>query len=521
MKKLFTYIISLVFLISLLPLITPVGEVSYCCEKTKAGAWCQNAPASSCDTGFRKVPTSCESTSYCKLGCCYDSQEGTCMENTPEKVCDNSNGVWGQNAKCEIPQCSLGCCLIGDQAAFVTQTRCKRLSSLYGLEINFRTNFNSEVDCIANALSDVKGACVFEKEYEKTCQFITKKECSEIKSTTTTTTNESGGFLGLFSTKKNITTSLPTGTSFHEGYLCSSDELGTNCGPTEQTTCVEGRDEVYFVDSCGNLANIYDASKINDKNYWSKIKSETETCGIGLSNADSATCGNCDYFLGSTCKSYKKSEDKVKPNYGDNICRDLGCEYEGKKFNHGETWCAESKGIKSNLPGSRYFRLVCYNGDVTVEPCADFRQEVCIQDELNGFKTAACRVNMWQDCYAQTSKKDCDNTDRRDCKWSNDRCVPLFAPGFDFWNAEGDAESLCSMANTECTVKYEKKLGSEKKCVENCDCIGEGWQDENNKICISLGDCGSKTNYLGIQGFNEVRDKVKVESVAKGGEEEK
>ena len=58
------------------------NEVSFCCEKTNYGAFCQNAPASECDSAFKKTPTSCEGTSYCKLGCCYDSIEGTCARNT-------------------------------------------------------------------------------------------------------------------------------------------------------------------------------------------------------------------------------------------------------------------------------------------------------------------------------------------------------------------------------------------------------------------------------------------------------
>jgi len=393
MKKLFILIILGIFLVSG---VYAVGEVSYCCEKTTSGAWCQNAPIEKCDESFNKAPTSCEATSYCRMGCCYDSQEGTCMENTPQKVCENSGGVWEDNANCDIPQCKLGCCLIGNQAAFVTQTRCKRLSSLYGLEIDFRTNIGSEMECIASATSQVKGACVFERDYEKTCLFLTKKECLEMSGS------------GNSSIK------------FHKDYLCSAETLGTNCGPTEETTCVKGRDEVYFVDSCGNLANIYDASKIKDKNYWSKVYSKDESCAPSSSNANSASCGNCDYYLGSTCKKYKRGDDKVKPNYGDNICRDLSCEYEGKKYSHGETWCAQAKGIKDNLPGSRHFRLVCYNGDVSVEPCADFRQEVCLESDIEGFRTAACRANMWQDCVAQTNAKDCNNQDKRDCKWIND-----------------------------------------------------------------------------------------------------
>ena len=527
------------------------AQVSYCCEKIANGAWCQNAPREECDSGFRAVPTSCEATSYCKLGTCINSQEGICMENTPEVRCSETGGLWKEGEPDEIPQCQLGCCLIGEQAAFVTQTKCKKLSSLYGLETNYRTDIQSEIECIASAMPKVKGACVFEKEYEITCLLLTKKECQEMDA------------------------------EFHEGYLCSAEELATNCGPRGGTTCVEGKDGVYFLDTCGNLANIYDSSKINNKAYWTYIagtKAGVEVdCGSG-SNADSTTCGDCDYFSGSTCKAYERGET-ARPNYGDYICKDLGCEDEdfqtkhGKQPQHGETWCAEAKGVgaitvddqgmlsgsEENLPGGRYFRLICYNGEVSVEPCADFRQEVCIESEVGGFRVAACRVNMWQDCYAQENIKDCENFEKRDCKVvegfsilkdENGKslfededgnkvdasCVPKFAPGFNFWEAEGDAESLCSLGNMQCFVEYEKKIGSEKKvsgdwkCMEECradctwddplgicknkckdDCpatcvdsegnVKSSWIREMNELCSSLGDCGVSVNYLGKQGY--------------------
>lgn len=450
------------------------SETSYCCEKTTSGAWCLNSPETQCDSTYKKAPTSCESTSYCRLGTCIDSEEGTCLENTPQRICEADNGIWYDKESNSISQCTLGCCLLGDQAAFVTQTRCKRISALYGLETNFRLDISNEATCIASITSEVKGACVFEKELEKTCSFITKKQCSEI----------SGN------------------TSFHEEYLCSDETLGTNCGPSLKTTCVDGKDEVYFLDTCGNIANVYDASKINNKEYWTKVKDVSESCGYGSSNANSATCGNCDYYLGSTCKAYDKSEDKSKPNYGDNICRDLSCKYEGKIYQHGETWCADNEGSKDNLPGSRYFRLVCYNGDVTVEPCDDFRQGICIESDIAGFKTAACRVNKWQDCSAQGNSKDCENSDRRDCNWLGSKCVPKYPPGFEFWE-NSDAESICSTASTQCTVIFEKKLIGEKTCVENCECLDSSWQIKQNQMCVSLGDCGSKTNYLGYSGYHD------------------
>lgn len=490
-KNLFIIIVLGVLLIGLVNSVDlPTGGVSYCCEKTVAGAWCQNSPESNCNSQFRKVPTSCEATSYCKLGTCINPHEGTCMENTPQRVCDDNKGVWSEKPVDEVPQCGLGCCLIGDQAAFVTQTRCKRLSLLYGLETNFRTDISNEVQCILSATSEVKGACVFQQDYETTCKFITKKECLDMMA------------------------SNGSNAEFHEGYLCSDETLGTNCGPTTKTTCVDGRDEVFFVDSCGNLANVYDASKAKDPEYWSKVYDVGESCNSGQSNANSATCGNCDYYLGSTCKAFKRGEDKVKPNIGNNICRDLSCTYKGKTYSHGETWCDNSAGADKSLPGSRYFRLVCYDGDVTVEPCADYRAEVCEESQTNGFKVAACVVNKWQDCTAQTTQKDCENIDRRDCKWIagvtvgeqnksvKGACVPNLAPGFDFWNAGGEAETRCGVANKQCVVTYETGLFGDKKCVSGCECLADDWEAKMNLMCVSLGDCGISTNYIGVEGFH-------------------
>ncbi len=555
-----TSIILVAVLVLTLSLVS--AEISYCCEKTTSGAWCQNAEGSECDAGFRSNPTSCEATSYCRLGTCVDSQEGTCMENTPQQVCEDSDGVWEEGDSDDIPRCQLGCCLIGDQAAFVTQTRCKRLSSIYSLEIDFRTDIQDELKCIQTASSGSMGACVYEKDFTTTCAFVSQSECSEMS-----------------------TEELEV--DFHEGYLCSDESLGTDCAPTEETTCVESEDVVRFVDSCGNLANVYDSSKVKNKVYWSKIMDESESCGYGDSNADNANCGNCDYLLGSTCKEYKRSEDKTNPKYGDNICRDLSCEYEGETYQHGETWCADSKGTKLNLPGSRYFRLMCYNAEVQIEPCADFRNERCIEDEVNDLKTAACRVNMWQDCYAQDNIADCLNPDKRDCKWQpgviigsagnstiasdtredvsafpapeeeaaeaestgssitgnfiagifdgdgegkvediltkieeNGACVPKYSPGFDFWQ-EGNADQICTMATQECVVTYEEGLkfvGGEKECVDNCWCLDPAIRAAFVLGCSTLGDCGIKTNYLGTMGRGSTNIEV-LEDVEEDDEE--
>jgi len=520
------------------------AQVSYCCEKTldldlstpgNQGGWCIDAPQDRCDDNYRKVPTSCEATSYCRLGTCINTQEGTCMENTPQVACDDEDGgFWKQGDADEIPQCQLGCCLIGEQAAFVTQTRCKSLSSLYGLETDYRTDIQNEIQCIASASPGVKGACVYEKEYQRTCELLTKKECQDM---------ESGNL--------NI--------EFHQGYLCSATELATNCGPRGGTTCVDGKDEVYFLDTCGNLANVYDSQKRTNENYWTYLAG---TNGVTVCSSASSTCGNCDYLSGTTCVTVAGKE----------VCKDLGCEYEGEDYQHGETWCADAEGIGQSLPGSRHFRMICYNGEVTVEACADYRQEVCIQSEVNGFKAAACRANIWRDCYSQDNQKDCENSNKRDCKvvegfsilkdqgekslFKNEdgekidaSCVPSYTPGFNFWE-EGDAESFCSLANTQCVIEYREgitgkskgvfdkncldkceedcgiiELGCKKDCEDECEpvCVdGDGdilnsWKEEMDEMCISLGDCGSSLNYLRQPGYyDDVDDFI----VTSGGEDE-
>jgi hypothetical protein len=529
-KKIF-FMISMILLVGSLINLQEVSAVNVCCEKSLSEGWCVNTEDSACLSGYRQAPTSCEATSFCKLGTCINVQQGTCMENTPESVCNEANGVWSEEDSSEIAQCNLGCCLIGDQAAFVTQTRCKSLASSFGLETDFRLDINSEIMCIASAGSDEEGACVFESEYEKTCKRTTKTECQTFESVP-----QSAGIFGLFgSTPESI-----EDVTFYSGRLCSDTNLGTNCGPTEETTCVSGKDEVYYKDTCGNIANIYDADKVDSENYWAEIKSKVESCKSSSSNSNDKACGNCDYYLGSTCQEYNRNEGSAKPSIGENICLDLSCTYNKKTYEHGETWCADSRGIDENLPGSRSYRMVCYNGEVTTEPCADYRGEVCIESEINSFSTAACSANIWQDCIAQDNERDCLNIDRRDCQWLNSgtpkedvdweefnddmkkgsatnkpeeyylyACVPKYSPGFNFWEV-GDAENICALANYNGIVTYKEGfLGSLDAKMDDCDSetgncflITEQWINTKNDFCSALGDCGSKLNYLEFEGYH-------------------
>ena len=473
------------------------ADTNVCCEKTKASSthgvlYCQNVPASECDATAKQVPTACESTSYCKPGVCYNSIEGTCLDNTPEIVCTANQGTWSATTP---PQCSLGCCVLGDQAAFVSLVRCKRLTSFLGLkETNYRTDIKDEVQCVLTVQSQEKGACVFEREFEKTCSFTTRAACTT----------------GVNGTK--------TKGEFFPGKLCSAEEIGAPCAPTRNTVCVPGKDEVYFVDSCGNAANIYDASKVNDKNYWANVIDKADACGAPGSNANSKSCGNCNYLLGSYCRVADKNN---RATYGDAICADLNCKTtsNGKPYKHGESWCVVTdKGTQnqgSNAVGSRFYKHICINGEEVVEQCADYRQEECIEGSIDipggTFAQAACRVNRWQDCVAQNEKADCENTDKRDCLWkagiplgnsTDGACVPKNSPGLRFWEGE-QTKAACAQASVSCIVTFEKTLTGSTKCKQNCECLTDTWKKQRSEVCMALGDCGPKINWVGDLGYKE------------------
>ncbi|MCK9569221.1 hypothetical protein M0R72_09810 [Candidatus Pacearchaeota archaeon] len=515
MKKISLVLILGIFLIGIV-------NASYCCEKTVLGAYCQNVDEESqCATGtnpltgeeYKSISALCESTSYCKIGTCVNAVEGTCLQS-PKIICEANSGTWKGESADSIAQCNLGCCLIGSNAAFVTKITCNKFSEMYGVTTRFQEGVTDETTCLANANPDDEGACVYVQEYSTTCERTTKEECNNRAEN---------------SSLSNIT--------FHSGYLCTAEDLGSICSkPTSlsnaQTKC-DDNGNVVFVDGCGNLANIYDSSKINDFNYWEKI---TESdCTDNEGNKNSATCGDCDYLLGSFCGD--KEDNSV--DAGDYICKNLDCvDYTGEYSGggdyprHGESWC-ETTGTENSV-GSTDFKLLCMNGEVTIDECDSGRDKICVQNEseyVSGFALANCRKNYWEDCTSQNKSEECENSDARDCKWISYHdytftdegltpdedidgvCVPLYPPGFERdQNQEVIGGEICSMATTNCLVMYEKSgaLG-DYECVENCYCDPDdsdydNFRDRISEICTSLGDCGVKDNYFEKSGKYAITD---------------
>ena len=523
-------IFGMFFLVSILFLgMVSSQEQSICCEKNLDGAWCQNEESiDNCDSTYKTASTHCDSTGedFCKRGTCIDGEEGICSPNTPRSVCETKGGYWENKPIEEISQCRAGCCFLGESTSFITQTRCTTLSAYYGLETNFRGDIQNLIQCIASSNPSAKGACVIEQDYVRDCEFTTKENCNAKKITTAT---DDGLLDNLFGGEETSGGDIIS-VDFHENYLCSAESLGAICGPSKKpnvkTRCENGK--VYFVDTCDQLANIYDASKVDDKDYWTYLKDPEESCGYNSlnGNANSKTCGNCDYSDGSVCQSFREG-DNVAPRYGDYVCGDLSCEYEGETYQHGESWCVTNtkEGLEENLPGTEHYKLDCHDGEVTYEECSrgESRNKICLSSEVNEFRTAQCKANPWHDCVGQITEEFCLDKENRYCEWipgfsilkdeegksrakdeNNDTilasCVPEYAPAFNFWSYDGDGNlegaEICSLASNFCVVEFEvpasrrkAKINPEhedydedlrnKWCVKNCECLPD--QDGNGR----------------------------------------
>ena len=459
-------------------------STNLCCTNSTYGL-CKNVPSgdrSSC-TGTVES-TSCDQTSFCRLGTCVSQTTGACTPNVAKQVCETptsaggESGKWYQQSRDNLPQCKRGCCIIGNQVSFVTQTDCKATATTFGVPIDFRPEITSEAACSALVNSQKEGACVFKgAQGSKDCSILTQNNC-----------NAQGG-------------------EFHEGLLCTAENLGTNCvlPKNPKTECFGGK--VYNLDTCGQRANIVDTVERNkNPNYYSTyiISPNDVNC---TANPNNPSCGNCNFADSTKCSQVSQNDAR---------CVTLDCKYQGKTYTNGESWCAtvgapiinvsQTEGLNNaterqmlqndyttqNIPGSRYYTVSCHSGQITVEPCADYRNQVCKQTTLNdGTTYAQCKVNNWRSCFNITNKTACDATNV-DCKWiggseflwgyrydgkvypwngettgqgaaqlSNRNeyqgsCVPLYAPGFDFWDNQSTAGGLCSaFGNVVETANFE------------------------------------------------------------------
>jgi hypothetical protein len=480
------------------------AAINGCCAESKAGVDCSVINSDLCKDGEDFAPgVICEQTPYCQVGCCYDEEVGLFDERVLETNCEKE---WIADPNCNLPGATLGCCILGEGTRFETSGQCRLHTEVFalssGFEVDWRTGLN-ELECVMLAGQMKVGACVLAN---KGCKFGTEADCIE------------------------------NAGEFAENYLCTAERLETTCERTQKTTCVEGKDQVYFMDSCGNVANIYDSNRAHDDSYWERYILPESACSASNGAMNSPSCGNCNRFNGGICAL--ASVDNFNVNMGDYYCRDTMCEFtdfwgQEHLYKNGESWCVYDGPIDGNnyggsanydVPGSRHFRYVCNSGDVQIEPCADYRNEVCIQQntlasattEFVGsdnveFYNAVCRKNNAKHCIEIGEQSDQACNEEPDCRvrrvevagtFSFSICVPRFPEGFSFeptYRASG--AQICSINTRTCVVSFEPQPVC--ICVDNCGCLAGSFKTQMDAVCKSLGDCGSSPNYKNVNPVRE------------------
>jgi len=427
-----------------------------CCEETKAGNTCQYVPIENCSEGALSSPNECKNTVFCKSGCCVSQNTGLCNDATPKVSCDNAGGIWSAGS-CNIQKCERACCVLGNQAKFTTEKNCEAESGFLGIPVDFKTDVQTEIECIFLTEKDDEGACVFESGEETTCLFITREECFS------RTGNEN---------------------NFYKDTFCSSPELNTGCAAHDYDGCVDGKDSVYWYDSCGNKEEIKE---------------------------------DCSIFLGSVCGKYREGLDQRNNPQDEYVCRSLDCKADnGMNYKNGESWCEYegTVGDGRDVVGSRHVKHICFMGEERIEPCADYRNQICVGTETNigngkTFSEAVCRQNNWQNCFAKNmygeaainneDNPDCiirnvDLTDGDDDTFKFSLSVPKYPPGFDIKNNYESAQAICSLASQTCTIVEVKGWDLDWDCEVNCDCDSSSFTQQMNDLCTSLGDCGGYVN---------------------------
>lgn len=483
-----------------------------CCERTLQGDTCLYTNAENCDNSYRVGNfQTCETTSFCKLGCCVNDEEGSCSKQTSKATCESAGYSWKEGGCDGLDACQKGCCVIGGlSCAYATEKKCDKILMDYPeLEKDFRQS-ETEAQCLHICKKSEKGCCV----------------------------NDDGCF---WTTRENCGLENGIGSKgFYEETYCSNENLPCEeCRTHFKVDCLEGSEDVYWFDSCGNPEDVAE---------------------------------DCDYASGTVCGYTKKLHSNA-------TCKNLNCESswdnpavegDGIQRINGESWCEFDAAIgpSLDLPGSRHYRHMCINGEEIMESCKDFREEICRQVDVykeGGFSSkgfpaagsvwrgreyseAACTINRWKDCTSlcntandikdgaeraiayKLDKRCCDRTDLRDCFWAGNEdsgvCIPMHPPGLKFWglesapvstqtsNTQTKTNEQCDLASRSCKTLFIKDVYTQWKWVcekdGNCQCFSEDYLVTQNSYCRSLGDCGAHYNFKGDfsdEGFIRMWDK--------------
>ncbi|UCD20953.1 MAG: hypothetical protein JSW08_00180 [archaeon] len=446
--------------------------------------------------------TLCEQTTFCEPICCYFDGDGKCEVQTARWVCLQKGGrEVGDDPMCSTPMCTLGCCDMTTRYETMNEQECLVGEGIWMPSVN-------EIECSLLNYDFEEGCCIT----GGTCEWTKGSECAS--------------------------------DNFYKDVFCHDLTQYCNCNPScDSIGCIEGKTDVYCIDSCGNPNRVADECNYLETGQ-SCINGECSEggCSVKLPNSTSINMKNGE----SICVYDQKLTNFLEDPNLDTTKTVLG------KF-----------GI--DIPGSRHWKWLCWDGELHIEPCADYRQQICLDATVEAggaiFREAECYGNIYHDCFQKETKEDCLNAKHGQCWWFGDdpeinktvnslinnlenegkiaeeakkeklsefagfqndvsgengekdfpKCLPKYSPGYQNFEVESGQqyEPVCFLGNYDCFVKLEKRRyqgNDEWFCTENCECGAygsPGWEIRENawlelmaKRCSALGDCGLKVNIV-------------------------
>jgi hypothetical protein len=306
---------------------------------------------------------------FCEPICCYDDNEGYCAQQVNRWVClENGRREVGPPDCSGVSLCTKGCCTFtSGLTEYDTESECTDLQGTWDPSV-------SEADCSIQGSIYNEGCCT----YGGLCTWTKENECPA--------------------------------DFFHKDTFCSSLKQYCNCEKAQKKGCYDDKTDVYSIDSCGNPEDI-------------------------------APGGNCDYLrTGKKCINGACSDGNCHvdlPNGTKDFTIKNGesiCVYDQKLSDVMEDPMLDTKELSLgnfslDAAGSRHWRWYCENGEFHTEPCADYRQEVCVQGTyeatINGesykLNEAQCVANPYDICFEKTTKSDCYAKDALGlCYWFED-----------------------------------------------------------------------------------------------------
>lgn len=459
------------FLISLLT-IKQIGIVSAidddpvldCCIEKNDGAICQPVLSTFTDCKTELAHTSCDNLADCQLGCCIDTEYGSCAPRSPQKECNDGGGDWRTGEECSITECQYGCCVLNNQASFITETTCGFLAADRGVEKDFR-DINNAFECYSLFEGERVGACVYESG---NCEYIRENLCTD--------------------------------GDFYNEVLCSDPLLDTIsiCESLGEERCVDDRIEIFNKDSCGNAGEILDSCEPGKTRCFDDGVGDVYCKEVACTGPNTANVGEQGRFNGETWCLFDgvvgEGKDTVGSEHWIASCTNGGVNVTMAGTGFRSSICEESKmesngktfSIAKAMPNQATICKI-YNPEITEDMDEDE-----VEDEVEKMKEK-CESNSH--CMVQHTHVG---------KYFDfDLCVPAYPKGANL--KDGLDDNLCSMATIDCIKYYVKKV-SGWDCIGNCKCSTSKVVEEMNNLCTSMGDCGSYVNYLG-EGTNNARSK--------------